>query len=90
MSGHIPVQLSDVMQALALQPNDHVVDGTFGAGGYSRAILEAQKDATLYAIDQDPKPRSINPASCAVVVNGSCSLSLQIAAAIRLDLRSSP
>ena len=57
MSGHIPVQLSDVMQALALQPNDHVVDGTFGAGGYSRAILEAQKDATLYAIDQDPDAR---------------------------------
>lgn len=39
----------------ALQPKDGgvYVDGTFGAGGYSRAIL-TRADCTLYAIDRDP------------------------------------
>lgn len=45
--------LDEVLQSL--QPRDGAVyvDGTFGAGGYTRAILEAA-DCTVYAIDRDP------------------------------------
>ena len=37
---HIPVLLDEVIEALDPQPGDVVVDATFGAGGYTRAILE--------------------------------------------------
>lgn len=49
---HIPVLLQEVMQALSVAPGELVVDGTFGAGGYSRAVLEA--GGRVVAIDQDP------------------------------------
>ncbi|MGB3166145.1 MAG: 16S rRNA (cytosine(1402)-N(4))-methyltransferase, partial [Alteraurantiacibacter sp.] len=54
MSGapHIPVLLDEVMQVLAPQPNDVIVDATFGAGGYTRALLDA--GATVHAFDRDP------------------------------------
>ena len=50
---HIPVLLTEVMAALALAPGATVIDGTFGAGGYSRAILAAD-DTQVLAIDRDP------------------------------------
>ena len=49
---HIPVLLDEVLAALAAGPGDHVVDATFGAGGYSRALLE--QGARVYAFDRDP------------------------------------
>jgi len=49
---HIPVLLDEVLEALAAGPGDTVVDGTFGAGGYSRALLD--KGARVYAFDRDP------------------------------------
>jgi 16S rRNA (cytosine1402-N4)-methyltransferase len=49
---HIPVLLGEVLDALALKKGDRIIDGTFGAGGYSRAILEA--GAEVIAIDRDP------------------------------------
>jgi 16S rRNA (cytosine1402-N4)-methyltransferase len=49
---HIPVLLAEVLQALSPGPGDTVIDGTFGAGGYTRAILE--KGASVVAIDRDP------------------------------------
>ncbi len=49
---HIPVLLGEVVDALALKEGDRIIDGTFGAGGYSRAILEAGAD--VIAIDRDP------------------------------------
>ena len=54
MSGprHLPVLLNEVCAAMAVAPGDIVVDGTFGAGGYSRALLEA--GATVVGIDRDP------------------------------------
>ncbi len=52
-SGHIPVLMSEVISALAARDGDSVVDGTFGAGGYSRSILD-QAEVKLYAIDRDP------------------------------------
>ena len=52
-SGHIPVLMDEVLIALAAKDGDSIVDGTFGAGGYSRAILDSA-DITLYGIDRDP------------------------------------
>ena len=49
---HVPVLLAEVLEALAAKPGDAIVDGTFGAGGYSRAILET--GARVIAIDRDP------------------------------------
>lgn len=49
---HIPVLLDEVLSALHLRPGDVVVDATFGAGGYSRAFLDA--GAIVHAFDQDP------------------------------------
>ncbi|MDE2579938.1 MAG: 16S rRNA (cytosine(1402)-N(4))-methyltransferase, partial [Hyphomicrobiales bacterium] len=37
---HIPVLLPETMQALAVKSGGVYVDGTFGAGGYTRALLE--------------------------------------------------
>lgn len=49
---HIPVLLDEVMTALAIQPGERHIDGTFGAGGYSRAMLDAGADVTGF--DRDP------------------------------------
>ena len=49
---HIPVLLDEVIAALDPQPGDVIVDATFGAGGYTRAILDA--GATVHAFDRDP------------------------------------
>ena len=50
---HIPVLLAEVLDALALQPGQTIIDGTFGAGGYSRAILDAVAGTTVLALDRD-------------------------------------
>lgn len=49
---HVPVMLREVLDALRADEGGVFVDGTFGAGGYSRAIL--QSGARLIAIDRDP------------------------------------
>ena len=49
---HTPVLLAEVLAALAPQPGETVIDGTFGAGGYSRAI--AATGAAVIAFDRDP------------------------------------
>ena len=51
-SPHAPVMLEEVIEALAPAAGDVIVDATFGAGGYSRAILQA--GATVIALDRDP------------------------------------
>jgi 16S rRNA (cytosine1402-N4)-methyltransferase len=50
---HRPVLLKEAMAALAPRKDGRYVDGTFGAGGYSRAILRLA-DCELVAIDRDP------------------------------------
>lgn len=50
---HTPVLLREVIEALAPVDGGVYVDGTFGAGGYSRAILEAA-ECTVWGIDRDP------------------------------------
>ena len=49
---HIPVLLDEVVEALAPRDGGVYVDGTFGAGGYSRAILSAA-DCRVVAIERD-------------------------------------
>ena len=49
---HIPVLLDEVIEALNPRPGDVIIDATFGAGGYARAILE--RGATVHAFDRDP------------------------------------
>nr|WP_208981340.1 16S rRNA (cytosine(1402)-N(4))-methyltransferase RsmH [Roseibium alexandrii] len=49
---HVPVLLNEVLEWLDPQPGEVMVDGTFGAGGYSRKLLE--RDATVVGIDRDP------------------------------------
>mgnify|MGYP000616030969 CR=1 FL=1 len=49
---HAPVMLEEVLQYLAPADGDDIVDGTFGGGGYTRAILAAA-DCTVYAMDRD-------------------------------------
>lgn len=52
MSGHVPVLIDEVIAALAIERGERHVDGTFGAGGYTRAMLA--KGARVYAFDRDP------------------------------------
>ncbi len=50
---HYPVMRDDIMAMVNPKDGEIFIDGTFGAGGYSRALLEAA-DCTIYAIDRDP------------------------------------
>lgn len=52
-SPHIPVLLTPILNAV--EPvHGRWLDGTFGAGGYTRALLDAGADC-VYAIDRDPE-----------------------------------
>jgi len=51
-SPHAPVLLDEVIEALAPRAGDVIIDATFGAGGYTRAILAT--GATVIALDRDP------------------------------------
>ncbi len=50
---HFPVMLPEVLATLSPKDGEVYVDGTFGAGGYTRAFLESA-DCTVIAIDRDP------------------------------------
>ena len=58
---HIPVLLDEVMEALAPIAGGIFIDGTFGAGGYTRALLE-RGAAQVIAIDRDPEALSAGAA----------------------------
>jgi 16S rRNA (cytosine1402-N4)-methyltransferase len=53
LAPHVPVLVSEVIAALALHGGDTVVDGTFGAGGYTRAML-AGGAGQVIGFDRDP------------------------------------
>jgi 16S rRNA (cytosine1402-N4)-methyltransferase len=54
-SPHIPVLLDEAVQALVVSANGIYVDGTFGRGGHSRAVLALLAPAgRLVAFDKDP------------------------------------
>ena len=50
---HIPVMLDEVCRALCPIRDSVIIDGTFGAGGYSRAFLKKHAGQVI-AIDRDP------------------------------------
>jgi 16S rRNA (cytosine1402-N4)-methyltransferase len=54
---HIPVLLAEVIAALAPVDGGLYIDGTFGAGGYSRRILAAAK-CRVIGIDRDPQAQA--------------------------------
>ena len=53
-AGHVPVLLDAVLGALAPRDDAVYVDGTFGSGGYSAALLAAAR-CQVFAIDRDPE-----------------------------------
>jgi 16S rRNA (cytosine1402-N4)-methyltransferase len=55
---HTPVLLPQVLSGLQLKDGERYIDCTFGAGGYSRAILESA-DCQLLALDRDPLAEKI-------------------------------
>ncbi|MCK0511918.1 16S rRNA (cytosine(1402)-N(4))-methyltransferase RsmH [Aromatoleum buckelii] len=53
---HVTVLLAEAVEALAIRPGGVYVDGTFGRGGHSRAILaKLDADGRLIAFDRDPR-----------------------------------
>jgi 16S rRNA (cytosine1402-N4)-methyltransferase len=50
---HIPVLLADALDALAISPGGRYLDGTFGAGGYTRELLARDPSITVLALDRD-------------------------------------
>jgi 16S rRNA (cytosine1402-N4)-methyltransferase len=54
LTRHVPVLLGEVCDALNAAQGGVFVDGTFGGGGYSQAILAANRDNHVIAIDRDP------------------------------------
>jgi 16S rRNA (cytosine1402-N4)-methyltransferase len=49
---HVPVLLAEVLEALQPRQGALILDGTFGAGGYARALIE--RGANVVALDRDP------------------------------------
>ena len=49
---HVPVLLNEALEALEPRASGLYVDGTFGAGGYSRALLD--RGARVIGLDRDP------------------------------------
>ncbi len=50
---HIPVLLNEVIESLNIRPNGLYIDGTFGGGGYTKAILQQNDTCRVIAFDRD-------------------------------------
>jgi 16S rRNA (cytosine1402-N4)-methyltransferase len=72
MAPHVPVLVSDVVAALRIHGGETAVDGTFGAGGYTRAMLSAGAGRVI-GFDRDPdaieEGRSLVPDPRLTLVN---------------------
>lgn len=59
-SPHLPVLYKEIIHALQPKPGGRYVDGTLGAGGHARGILEASApDGQLLGLDVDPQALAI-------------------------------
>jgi 16S rRNA (cytosine1402-N4)-methyltransferase len=69
---HVPVLIDEVIAALAIHDGGTAVDGTFGAGGYTRAMLSVGAGRVI-AFDRDPdaidEGRSLVPDSRLTLIN---------------------
>ena len=74
---HIPVLLPEILNALSPGPRETFIDGTFGAGGYTAALLRAVPGTHVLAIDRDPTAIAAgqnlvrDSASCLTLVAGT-------------------
>ena len=59
--GHTPVLLAEVLEALQPKDGGIYVDGTFGAGGYAKGLLEAAR-CRVWGIDRDPEAIALGAA----------------------------
>jgi 16S rRNA (cytosine1402-N4)-methyltransferase len=81
MSGndHVPVLLGPVIEGLRIRPEGIYVDGTFGRGGHSRAILaKLGEHGRLVGIDRDPTaiaaaPRDLVDDARFELIRGECA-----------------
>jgi len=61
MNAHIPVLYKEIIHALQPQRGGRYVDGTLGAGGHARGILEAcTPDGQLLGLDVDPQALALS------------------------------
>jgi len=59
MTTHIPVLLDEVLNALRVEEGgSRYLDGTFGGGGHTRAILDGHPENTVIALDTDPEAKA--------------------------------
>ncbi len=72
---HVPVLVDAVVHALAIAPGETVVDGTFGAGGYTRAMLAAGAGRVI-GIDRDRQAIEAGPALVPDAIAGPGRLTL--------------
>ncbi len=75
---HSPVLLDEVLSALSIVPGERHVDGTYGAGGYSQAMLDA--GAEVVAFDRDPDAIAGAPAHARLTLIEECFSRLDRAA----------
>jgi 16S rRNA (cytosine1402-N4)-methyltransferase len=52
-TGHVPVLLNEVVEALQPADGERYLDGTFGGGGYTQALLD-KAECQVIALDRDP------------------------------------
>lgn len=55
MSRHLPVLCREVVELFAPRPGARLLDGTFGGGGHTRALLAATEGVCVVGIDRDPE-----------------------------------